>query len=76
VLHRRADRVREKYIYEAKIKRLAPNSVEMKIHCQGGLYIKELITGDEGRTNPNVTDIVSAKAETLELDVLNVIVKG
>jgi tRNA pseudouridine synthase 10 len=76
VLHRRADRVRERYIYEAKIKRLTPNSVEMKIHCQGGLYIKELVTGDEGRTNPNVTDIISAKAETLELDVLNVIVKG
>lgn len=76
VLHRRANRVREKYIYEAKIKRLTPNSVEMRIHCQGGLYIKELITGDEGRTNPNVTDIVSAKAEPRELDVLNVIVKG
>jgi len=76
VLHRRADRIREKYIYEAKIKRLTPNRVEMKVHCQGGLYIKELITGDEGRTNPNVTDIVSAKAEPLELDVLNVITRG
>ncbi|UCE16128.1 MAG: tRNA pseudouridine(54/55) synthase Pus10 [Candidatus Bathyarchaeota archaeon] len=76
VLHRRADRIREKYIYEAKIKRLTPNRVEMKVHCQGGLYIKELITGDQGRTNPNVSDIVSAKAETLELDVLNVITRG
>ena len=76
VLHRRADRTREKYIYKAKVKRLTPNRVEMRVHCQGGLYIKELITGDEGRTNPNVTDIVSAKAEPLELDVLNVITRG
>jgi len=76
VLHRRADRVREKYIYEAKVKRLTPKRVELKVHCQGGLYIKELITGDKGRTNPNVTDIVSAKAEPLELDVLNVIMRG
>ncbi len=75
VLHRRADRIREKYIYKAKIKRLTPNSVEMRIHCQGGLYIKELITGDEGRTNPNVTDIISTKGEPLELDVLNVITR-
>jgi tRNA pseudouridine synthase 10 len=75
VLHRRADRIREKYIYKANVKRLTPNSVEMRIHCQGGLYIKELITGDEGRTNPNVTDIVSAKGEPLELDVLNVITR-
>jgi len=75
VLHRRVDRVREKYIYKAKVKRLTPNRVEMRVHCQGGLYIKELITGDEGRTNPNVTDILSAKAEPLELDVLNVIMR-
>ena len=47
----------------------------MKVHCQGGLYIKELITGDEGRTNPNVADIVEAKATPRELDVLSVIVR-
>jgi len=75
VLHRRADRVREKYIYEAKIKRLTPNRVEMKIRCEGGLYIKELITGDEGRTDPCVSRIVNAEAKPLELDVLNVIIK-
>jgi len=75
VLHRRADIVREKYIYEAKIKRLKPNRAEMRIRCQGGLYIKELITGDEGRTDPCVSGIVNAEAKPLELDVLNVIVK-
>jgi len=73
VLHRRADRIREKHIYTAKIKRLAPDSAEMRIRCQGGLYVKELITGDEGRTRPCVTEIIDAKAEPLELDVLNII---
>ncbi len=72
VLHRRADLVREKYIYEAKIKRLTPNRAKMRIRCQGGLYIKELITGDEGRTDPCVAKIVNAEAKPLELDVLNV----
>ena len=76
VLHRRADRIREKYIYEAKIKRLTPNCVEMKIRCQGGLYIKELITGDEGRTDPNVAKIIGGKAIPLELDVLGIVMKG
>jgi len=76
VLHRRADRVREKYIYEAKIKRLKPNQMEMRIQCQGGLYIKELITGDEGRTDPNVAGIIGSKAEPLRLDVLNIIPRG
>jgi tRNA pseudouridine synthase 10 len=76
VLHRRANKIREKYIYEAKVKRLSPNLAEIRVHCEGGLYIKELITGDEGRTDPNVTDIVSARAEPLELDVLTVIRSG
>jgi tRNA pseudouridine synthase 10 len=76
VLHRRANRIREKHIYTTKIKRLGPNRVEMRIHCQGGLYIKELVTGDSGRTNPSVTTIIDAKATPSELDVLNVIVRG
>ena len=72
VLHRRADLVREKYIYETQIKRLAPNRLEMKIHCQGGLYIKELISGDEGRTIPSIVSIIDAKAKPIELDVLKI----
>jgi len=75
VLHGRADLVREKYIYEAKIKRLTPNRAEMRIRCQGGLYIKELITGDEGRTDPCVAKIVNAEAKPLELDVLNIVMR-
>lgn len=73
VLHRRADRIREKHIYKAKLKRLAPDSAEIRVRCQGGLYIKELITGDEGRTKPCVAKIINAKVEPLELDVLNIV---
>jgi tRNA pseudouridine synthase 10 len=75
VLHRRADLIREKYIYEAQIKRLAPNRAEMKILCQGGLYIKELVSGDEGRTVPSVASIINAEAKPLELDVLKIIME-
>jgi tRNA pseudouridine synthase 10 len=75
VLHRRADLVREKHIYEAHVKRLTPNRIELKLRCQGGLYIKELVTGDEGRTIPSVADIVGSRATPLELDVLNVLLK-
>lgn len=75
VLHRRADLIRERYIYMAKVKRLKPNKIEMRIQCQGGLYIKELITGDEGRTSPSAAKILNVEAKPLELDVLNVIMK-
>jgi tRNA pseudouridine synthase 10 len=73
VLHRRADLTREKYIYEVKVKKLSPKRVETNIRCQGGLYVKELVTGDEGRTIPSVSEILKNKAKPIELDVLNVI---
>ncbi len=72
VLYRRADRVRIKKVYELKVKRLKPNLVEMIIRCQGGLYVKELINGDKGRTRPNVADFLGTGAECVELDVLDV----
>jgi len=75
VMHRRADITREKHIYEAKVKRLTPNRLEVRVRCQGGLYIKELITGDDGRTIPSVSKIVDAQAKPLELDVLSVLAK-
>lgn len=74
VLHRRADLLREKYIYSVKVKKLSPKRAEMKIRCQGGLYIKELVTGDEGRTTPSVSDILKNKAKPIKLDVLNIII--
>jgi len=75
VLHRRADLVREKHIYKAKVKRMTPNRIELRLRCQGGLYIKELVTGDDGRTTPNVADIVGVRAVPIELDVLRVLMK-
>jgi tRNA pseudouridine synthase 10 len=73
VLHRRADLIREKYIYEVKVKRVSLKRAEMKIRCQGGLYVKELVSGDEGRTVPSVSELLEKRAKPLKLDVLNVI---
>jgi len=75
VLHRRADLTREKHIYETKIKRISSNRIELIVKCQGGLYIKELVTGDNGRTEPNVSEIIGVKAQPLELDVLGILEK-
>jgi len=73
VLHRRANLIRERYIYSVKVKRVSPRTAEITLLCQGGLYIKELVSGDGGRTMPNVSSLLENKAKTLELDVLNVI---
>ena len=76
VLHRRADLTREKYIYEVKVKKLSPRKAEVRIRCQGGLYVKELVAGDNGRTKPSISEILKTKAEPIELDVLNVLMKS
>jgi tRNA pseudouridine synthase 10 len=76
VLHRRADMTREKYIYKVNVKKLSLKKAEMKIRCQGGLYVKELVTGDEGRTVPSVSEILNNKAKPMKLDVLSVIMES
>jgi tRNA pseudouridine synthase 10 len=76
VLHRRANLTREKHIYEVKVKKLSPKKAEMKIRCQGGLYVKELVSGDDGRTTPSVSELLKNKAKPIKLDVLNVIMEG
>jgi len=75
VLHRRADLTREKYIYRVNVKKLASKKAEMKILCQGGLYVKELVAGDEGRTTPSVSEILKNRAKPTKLDVLKVIME-
>ena len=76
VAHRRADRVREKHIYRLKLKLLEPTKAELYIRCQGGLYVKELINGDGGRTNPSISGLTETATTCLELDVLEVSLKG
>jgi tRNA pseudouridine synthase 10 len=75
VLHRRADLTRERYIYEVNVKKMASKTAEMRIRCQGGLYVKELVSGDEGRTTPSVSEILGNDATPVKLDVLNIIME-
>jgi len=74
VVHRRADLTREKYIYKVKVKKVAPKQAELIVRCQGGLYVKELVSGDENRTVPSVSGLLGTRAKTMKLDVLKVIV--
>jgi len=72
VLHRRADKIRVKKVYEFKTIQIEPRILEIIVRCQGGCYVKELVTGDEGRTTPNLSSLLHTTITVLELDVLNV----
>jgi tRNA pseudouridine synthase 10 len=73
VVHRRANKIREKKIYKIKGRFVKSNLFEFIIETQGGTYIKELINGDNGRTRPSFTEIFGNTLICKELDVLNVI---
>jgi len=44
----------------------------LRVRCEGGLYVKELVSGDEGRTLPSLTGILGKQAKVMELDVVDV----
>ncbi len=70
VLRRRKDIVRFRKVYEVDGMLLHKNIAEFIIHCDGGLYVKELIHGDEGRTTPSFAEMLNKALEVAFLDVL------
>lgn len=72
VSHRRADKVRIKHVLDLSCDVIDETHFEMTIKTEGGLYIKELISGDEGRSQPNVADKLDVKAFCKQLDVIEV----
>lgn len=72
VLRRRTDMVRVKHVLDLSYEIIDDKTFSMKIKTEGGLYIKELISGDEGRSQPNVAEILGVNAICEQLDVLEV----
>ncbi len=73
VVHRRADRVRVKKVHEVRLLEHKGSKAVLKLTCDPGLYVKELISGDEGRTVPSLAGLVGVPAECWKLDVLDVL---
>jgi len=72
VLRRRADVVRKKAVYFVATRKVSRHLFESLIKCEGGLYVKELISGDGGRTQPSFSDVAGAEMKCVELDVLKI----
>ncbi|MGQ9699497.1 MAG: tRNA pseudouridine(54/55) synthase Pus10 [Candidatus Bipolaricaulaceae bacterium] len=72
VRHRRADVVRHRRVLSAQGKLLSPTEAELEIIGEAGLYVKELVSGDQGGTVPNLSDLLGVPAAVSELDVLEI----
>ena len=72
VAHRRADKIRHKKIIDIKIEDLKMNEATLIIKAESGTYIKELITGDEGRTTPSLAELAGVEMKVEKLDVIGI----
>ncbi len=73
VRHRRADLVRTRRVLAIDGRLTGPCAALIEIVCDGGLYVKELISGDEARTRPSLSGLLGTRAQVVELDVLDVL---
>lgn len=73
VVHRRADLVRKRHVHSIKLDELTKEGYAfITVNCEGGLYVKELISGDEGRTKPSLSELLGIPALVEDLDVVKV----
>lgn len=72
VAHRRADLVRDRTIFWVKAENVEDETFDLVMNTQSGTYVKEFVSGDEGRTTPNFSQALGIQCRVEELDVLDI----
>lgn len=72
VIHRRGNKLRKRKVKSISAKIISKRKMELKIRAESGLYVKELITGDMGRTKPNIVELLNNKVKKIKLDVIKI----
>lgn len=73
VAHRRADLDRRRRVRVVDLQVMAPDRLELRLLCQHGTYVKEWISGDEGRTVPSLASLLGTACRCDVLDVLEIL---
>lgn len=61
-----------KHVLDLTYEIIDDKKFSMKIKTKGGLYIKLLISGDEERIKPNISEILGVNAICEQLEVIEV----
>lgn len=72
VAHRRSDKIRERTVLDIESLGVQDGKFVVEVLGEAGLYIKELVSGDGGRTRPSLAEILERKAHVTSLDVTQV----
>ena len=72
VVHRRADKVRRRKILDMWVEAEESGGATLVVEAESGTYIKEMVTGDGGRTEPSLSGLAGCPVEVKKLDVIGI----
>ncbi|MBE3140428.1 MAG: tRNA pseudouridine(54/55) synthase Pus10, partial [Thermoplasmata archaeon] len=72
VAHRRANKIRERTIYNCTIESVEGIIARLTLETESGTYIKEFVSGDDNKTQPNLSELIGIPCKVKELDVIDV----
>ena len=70
VEHRRADLVRNRRILWVEADPIDEETFDLTLETESGTYVKEFVSGDEGRSRPNFSEALGVQCRVETLDVL------
>ncbi len=70
VEHRRADLVRRRMIHWIKADTITEDSFDLELETDSGTYVKEFVSGDDGRSTPSFSERLGVQCCVETLDVL------
>jgi tRNA pseudouridine synthase 10 len=70
VEHRRADLVRKRRIHWVRADAITDTSFDLELETDSGTYVKEFVSGDEGRSVPSFSERLGVQCKVETLDVL------
>ena len=76
VSHRRADLVRKRTLHAVTLERMEADPAtrfSLRVHAESGTYIKEMVSGDEGRTVPSFAQLAGVPVKVEFLDVVAIL---
>lgn len=72
VAHRRANKVRERIIFNCTIESVEGIRAILTLETESGTYIKEFVSGDDNKTQPSLSELIGIPCKVKELDVIDV----
>jgi len=73
VAHRRADKDRMRWIEFRALEPLPDGLLRVRLSTQHGTYVKEVLSGEGGKTTPSLSSLLGVACRCRELDVLAIL---